>query len=82
MFYFVLPSVTVMNDEVKLRAAGFSTAESRQAVGGTAVNGQVLLVDACNSGAFLEGYAVRGAAEENALAQVQRSSGMDCSPGL
>jgi len=34
------------------------------------------VVDSCNSGAFLEGFAKRGAAEENALAQLQRSAGI------
>jgi WD40 repeat protein len=76
VFYFVLPGVTVMNDPERLRKEGFSTAELRERVGRIAAGKQLLLVDACNSGALAEGFARRGAAEENALAQLQRSSGV------
>jgi hypothetical protein len=76
IFYFVLPGVTVMNDPEKLKAAALSSAELRDLVGSIPANKQMLLVDACNSGAFLSGFALRGAAEENALAQLQRSAGI------
>lgn len=76
VFYFVLPAVTVMNDADRLKADGFNTAQLRELVASIPASKQMLLVDACNSGAFLEGYAIRGAAEENALAQLQRSSGV------
>jgi len=75
-FYFVLPGVTVMNDVDKLKSQAFSTSELRNLVGKISANKQMLLIDACNSGAFLENFAVRGAAEENALAQLQRSAGI------
>lgn len=76
LFYFVLPGVTVMNDPERLREHGISAAELRDMLAGLPANKQMLLVDACNSGAFLEGYGLRGAAEENALAQLQRSAGI------
>ncbi len=36
---------------------------------------QAMFVDACNSGAFAAQFAMRGAAEENALAKLSRASG-------
>jgi hypothetical protein len=74
-FFFVLPSVTAMLDPQKLKEGGVSSAEFRNQIAAIPASKQLLLVDACNSGAFASGFAVRGAAEELALAQLARSSG-------
>jgi len=38
-------------------------------------NKQVIFIDACNSGAFTDKFALKGAAEETALAKLGRASG-------
>jgi uncharacterized caspase-like protein len=75
-FFFVLPGVTVMTDPERLRAEGIGSRELRDLVAAIPAKKQMLFVDACNSGAFIEGFAQRGAAEEMALAQLQRSAGI------
>lgn len=65
-----------MNDPESLREHRISAAELLDMFAGLPANKQMHLVDACNSGAFLEGYGLYGAAEENALAQLQRSAGI------
>jgi uncharacterized caspase-like protein len=74
-FYFVLPAVTGMSAPEKVKAGGLSSAELRDFAAQIPAMKQMLLVDACNAGAFAEGFALRGAAEELALAQLARSSG-------
>ena len=74
-FYFVLPPVTNMADPEKLATGGLSSQELRDQAARIPAAKQMLLVDACNSGAFAKGFTVRGAAEAMALAQLARSSG-------
>lgn len=74
-FYFVLPAVTNMMDPEKLSQGAVSSTELRNLAAEISASKQILFVDACNSGAFAEGFAVRGAAEDLALAQLARSSG-------
>ncbi len=74
-FYYVLHDVTQMTDVSKCQASGLSGEEMRQALKTIQATKQILFVDACNSGAFAQSFAVRGAAEENALAKLSRASG-------
>ncbi len=74
-FYFVLPEVTQMTRTDNILSHGLSSAEFRERLSAIPATKQMILVDACNSGAFAEGFAVRGAAEEIALKQLARASG-------
>jgi hypothetical protein len=74
-FNFVLHGLTQMTDPEKVRAAGVSGAEFRELASKVKAQKQVLLIDACNSGALAEAFAKRGAAEEIALRKLSRSTG-------
>jgi WD40 repeat protein len=74
-FYFVMPTITNMQDPERLAASALSGGALRAAMARIPANKQLVLVDACNSGAFAAGFAVRGAAEDAALAQLSRASG-------
>ncbi len=74
-FYFVMPDVTNMADPQKLAGQAISGRELRRAMAAIPAAKQLLVVDACNSGAFASGFARRGAVEDLALAQLSRSSG-------
>ncbi len=60
------------------------TFNQRNSISGTEMRGelkeiratkQLMFVDACNSGAFADQFAMKGAAEENALAKLSKASG-------
>ncbi len=74
-FFYVLSDVTQMTDPLKCTQDGISGTEMRKALSGIKAGKQVMFVDACNSGAFAQQFAVRGAAEENALAKLSRATG-------
>ena len=74
-FYFVMPEVINMADPEKLVRLALPGTMLRNAMAAIPATKQLILVDACNSGAFAEGFATRGAAEDIALAQLSRSSG-------
>jgi uncharacterized caspase-like protein len=64
-----------MTNAARVSENGFSSSDFREALSAIPATKQMILIDACNSGAFAQGFAVRGAAEEIALNQLARSSG-------
>lgn len=74
-FYYILSGVTQMTSPDKCAKEGISGTEMRKILAEIKATKQVLFVDACNSGAFANEFAVRGAAEENALAKLSRATG-------
>lgn len=74
-FFYILSEVTQMSDPMKCAQEGISGTEMRKILSDIKATKQVMFVDACNSGAFAQQFAVRGAAEENALAKLSRASG-------
>lgn len=74
-FYFVLHDTTRMTDDAVLARTAVSGEELRSWLSGIAAQKQLILLDACNSGAFAEGFTRRGAAEEMDLARLSRRSG-------
>ncbi len=74
-FYYVLYDVTQMTDLNNCSSNGLSGSEMRGLLKNLKANKQILFIDACNSGAFLEQFSIRGAAEENALAKLSRATG-------
>jgi hypothetical protein len=75
-FYLVLHSVTQLygKDEL-LKAQGISAVELREVSKKIAAQKQVVFLDACQSGAAVETFSMRGAAEEKAVLQLARSTG-------
>ena len=74
-FYFITPEVTGMYQKDKLQDALFVT-ELQEKLKLLPALKQVVFVDACHSGGSVEVLAMRGGAEEKALAQLSRSSGI------
>ena len=74
-FYFITPEVTGMYQKDKLQSALYVT-ELQEKLKQLSALKQVVFVDACHSGSSVEALAMRGGAEEKALAQLSRSSGI------
>ena len=76
-FYIIPYDVTQMygNDEM-LAERALSGSQLQQMAAKIPARKQLMVLDACQSGGVVESFAVRGAAEEKALAQLARSSGM------
>jgi hypothetical protein len=76
-FYFALHGVKrLYGDLEELRAQGVSGSELRTALRKIPAQKQFIVLDACQSGAMVETLAMRGAAEEKALVQLARSTGV------
>ncbi|MEI7492032.1 MAG: caspase family protein [Bacteroidota bacterium] len=75
-FYLVLQNITQSygNDEM-LKNLGISAAELRELSKKITAQKQVIFIDACQSGAAVETFAMRGMAEERAILQLARSTG-------
>ncbi|NMC40510.1 MAG: hypothetical protein GYA43_04960, partial [Bacteroidales bacterium] len=74
-FYFVTSEITGLYQEEKLKEALF-VGELQERFKLLPALKQVVFVDACQSGGSVEVLAMRGGAEEKALAQLSRSSGI------
>lgn len=76
-FYMIPWDVTQMygNDDL-LSEKAISNSRLQQLTASIPARKQLMVLDACQSGGVVESFAVRGAAEERALAQLARSSGM------
>jgi WD40 repeat protein len=77
-FYFVLNDVTQMygRDDM-LREKGISAQEMRTLCGKVKALKKLIVIDACQSGKAVETFAfAKGAAEEKAIWQLQRSTGI------
>lgn len=75
-FYLVLHNVTQLygKDEI-LKDHGISAVELRELSKRITAQKQVVFLDACQAGAAVETFAMRGAAEEKAILQLARSTG-------
>jgi uncharacterized caspase-like protein len=75
-FYLVLQNITQIfgNDEM-MKNLGISAAELRELSKQVSAQKQVVFLDACQSGAAVETFAMRGVAEEKAILQLARSTG-------
>ena len=75
-FYLVLQNVTqIYGKDDLLKAQGISAAELREFSKKITAQKQVVFLDACQSGAAVETFAMRGVAEEKAILQLARSTG-------
>ena len=74
-FYFVTSEVTGLYQEDKLKNALYVKELQEKFMLLPALK-QVVFIDACQSGSSVEALAMRGGAEEKALAQLSRSSGI------
>lgn len=76
-FYVIPHDVTQIygNDDL-LAERALSATKLREMAARIPARKQLMVLDACQSGGVVESFAVRGAAEERALAQLARSSGM------
>lgn len=74
-FFYILNEVTQMTDYEKCNNLGIAGSEFKKILAEIKSQKQVLFVDACNSGAFADEFAIRGAAEEDALAKLSRATG-------
>ncbi|MBT64179.1 MAG: hypothetical protein CML13_13320 [Puniceicoccaceae bacterium] len=75
-FYLAPANITQLyGNSSGLRIEGISAAELRQLSANLAAQKQLFLLDACQSGEALVTIAQRGAAEEQAIAQLARSTG-------
>jgi WD40 repeat protein len=74
-FYYVLHNVTQMTNTETIIDTGISGSEVREYFTKIPAMKQIALIDACNSGAFAESFAYRGAAEEEALGKLSRATG-------
>lgn len=76
-FHLVPHDVTQMyGDDEQLAEKAISGTKLRELASRIPARKQLVVLDACQSGGVVESFAVRGAAEERALAQLARSSGM------
>lgn len=76
--FFLVPADVLQlygQDEV-LAAKGLAAERMRALVTSIAAQKQLILLDACQSGGAVERFAMRGAAEEKAIAQLARSAGI------
>ena len=74
-FYFIFHGVRQMTDNNSCNLYGVSGSEMKEYLKAINANKQLSFIDACNSGALAEQFTVRGAAEENAIAKLSRSTG-------
>lgn len=75
LFYFITSEVTGLYQKEKLDKA-LPVSELQERFKKLAALKQVVFIDACHSGSSVETLAMRGSAEEKALAQLSRSSGV------
>lgn len=76
-FYLALHDVTQLyGSDQMLADRGISAAELREAFGDIEARKQLIVLDACQSGGAVETFAMRGAAEEKAMIQLARSTGI------
>ncbi|MCK6547519.1 caspase family protein [Myxococcota bacterium] len=76
-FYLVPSDVTnLYGDPAQLAAKGVSAKRLRELASEIRAQKQLLVIDACEAGAAIDTFAMRGAAEERAIAQLARSAGL------
>ncbi|MEL7001608.1 MAG: caspase family protein [Bacteroidota bacterium] len=75
-FYFIPTDATKLYNEDKLKKDALYAGDLQQKLKDIPALKQLLIIDACQSGAGAELLAQRGASEEKALAQLSRSTGI------
>lgn len=76
-FHMIPYDVTQMyGNDAMLAELALSGSHLQQLAAAIPARKQLMVLDACQSGGVVESFAIRGAAEERALAQLARSSGM------
>ncbi|MBL6446279.1 caspase family protein [Fulvivirga sp. 29W222] len=75
-FYFIPSDNIRLYSEDKLKKNAIYAGELQEKLAKTAALKQLVIIDACQSGGSVELLAQRGAAEEKALAQLSRSTGI------
>ena len=75
-FYLVPTEVTSLFDEEKIHKHGISGKHMAKYSKDLAAQKQLIIMDACQSGSLSDAFALRGASEEKALAQLARSAGI------
>lgn len=75
-FYFIPTNVTKLYNEDKLKKEALFAGDLQQKLKDVPALKQLVIIDACQSGAGVELLAQRGASEEKALAQLSRSTGI------
>lgn len=75
-FYLVPSDITQMSDSAQLSRLGISNSELFDLLGQIPARKKLMVIDACQSGAMMQSFTRRGAAEERAIAQLARSSGI------
>jgi len=75
-FFLVPTGVVQASDPAQLMKEGISGADLRRWLEAIPARKKLMILDACQSGAAVEGFTNRGAAEERAIAKLARSSGL------
>ena len=76
-FYLVPTDMTQMyGNDSGLAEKGISAAQLRDISQRIEARKQLLILDACEAGGMVDTFAIRGAAEEKAMAQLARSAGI------
>ncbi|GAA0891730.1 hypothetical protein GCM10009122_14090 [Fulvivirga kasyanovii] len=75
-FYFIPSDNVRLYSEDKLKKNAIYAGDLQEKLAKTAALKQLVIIDACQSGGSVELLAQRGAAEEKALAQLSRSTGI------
>lgn len=75
-FYFITSEITRLYDESVLSKEALSASEVQEVFKHIKALKQVVILDACHSGGSTKLLATRGGAEEKAIAQLSRSSGV------
>ena len=75
-FYLIPTEVTNMYDEDRVHASGISGSALVDFSKNILAQKQLFIIDACQAGSLSEMFALRGAAEQKALAQLARSAGV------
>ncbi len=74
-YYFILHDVTGIGNDALVRQKGISADELKEYCKNIKAQKQLLVLDACHSGAAIEKFKFRGYSEEKAIKQLARSAG-------
>ena len=75
-FYFIPTEMTRLYDKSQLKSMALSAEEVQNKLQQIAALKQLVIMDACQSGASVDVLAKRGVSREKAMAQISRSSGV------
>lgn len=75
-FYFIPTDITRLYEEETLQREAIYAGEMQEILQNIKALKQVMVIDACHSGASAEMLAMRGGGEEKAIAQLSRSAGV------